>query len=113
MIHTRLAAWALGTLLLGACTQTRTPDDIVLRTDSVLADCHGMFLVPKGCFQTWRLPENTLYGFIFKNEIQGFTYEEGYEYTLRVVLDPIANPPVDGASSRYRLVRVENKVARP
>ena len=105
----QLAGLALGALLLGGCTQmAAAPDEITLRTDSVLSDCYGMYLIPKGCFQTWRLPENTLYGFIFKNEIQGFTYEEGYEYTLRV-----ANPPADGSSAKYHLVRVEGKVARP
>lgn len=110
----QLAGLVLGALLLGGCTQmAAAPDEITLRTDSALSDCYGMYLIPRGCFQTWRLPENTLYGFIFKNEIRGFTYEEGYEYTLRVALERVANPPADGSSVKYHLVRVEGKVARP
>ena len=96
----QLAGLALGALLLGGCTQmAAAPDEITLRTDSVPSDCYGVYLIPKGCFQTWRLPENTLYGFISKNEIQGFTYEEGYEYTCASpwsaspTRPPTARPP--------------------
>lgn len=41
----------------------------------------------------------------FYDSIEGFTYEDGYEYTLLVQRGRVDNPPADGSSFRYRLVR--------
>lgn len=41
--------------------------------------------------------------------IGGFTFERGYQTTLRVRIDPIANPPADGRSERYTM---EEQLAR-
>ncbi len=43
--------------------------------------------------------------FSFK-EIEGFTYERGHEYTLLVERTILANPPADGSSRTYSLVRI-------
>lgn len=93
--------------LLGACSQSGVPEQLTLRTGSTLVECGG-FTVPgaKDCFQTYRLPENTPYGPIFRNEIRGFTFEEGHEYTLLVSVRHIEHPPADGSSVEYTLVRV-------
>ncbi|HEX6036465.1 DUF4377 domain-containing protein [Longimicrobium sp.] len=45
----------------------------------------------------------------FHGEIEGFTYEPGHEYVLRVRVTEIANPPADGSSRRYQLVQVVSK----
>ncbi len=45
----------------------------------------------------------------FYGEIRGFTYEPGYEWTLRVKTRHIANPPADGSSIEYRLLEVIQK----
>ena len=41
--------------------------------------------------------------------IQGFEYEKGYEYDLRVNKTTLANPPADGRIYKYQLVRVVEK----
>lgn len=42
-------------------------------------------------------------------DIEGFDYEEGYEYYLLVSSHTIKNPPMDGSSAYYRLIRVISK----
>lgn len=41
--------------------------------------------------------------------IQGFQYEVGYEYTLRVNKYNIPNPPQDGSSIGYKLIKTISK----
>ncbi|MCE5227411.1 MAG: DUF4377 domain-containing protein [Porphyromonadaceae bacterium] len=39
----------------------------------------------------------------------GFEYTEGYEYVLKVLVDPIENPPQDSSSARYTLLEIISK----
>lgn len=41
--------------------------------------------------------------------IEGFTYEEGYEYRLRVQKIHLANPPADGFIFEYKLIAIVSK----
>ncbi|MDI1446572.1 DUF4377 domain-containing protein [Polyangium sp. 6x1] len=45
----------------------------------------------------------------FYGRIEGFTYEEGYAYELRVKVETVANPPADGSSRRTVLVKIVSK----
>ncbi len=45
----------------------------------------------------------------FYDAIEGFTYEEGYEYILKVKILKIKNPPADASSLAYKLVEVISK----
>ncbi len=50
----------------------------------------------------------------FHGEIIGFTPERGIEYRLRVLEDPVPNPPADASSKRWYLdLVVEQKVVTP
>jgi heat shock protein HslJ len=42
----------------------------------------------------------------FYSPIEGFDFEEGYRYTLRVEERPVENPPADASSLRWQLVEV-------
>ena len=42
-------------------------------------------------------------------EIQGFEYEEGFEYVLKVSQIHVENPPADGSSIGYVLIEVLSK----
>ena len=42
----------------------------------------------------------------FYDAIAGFEYRPGYTYTLRVAVRKIENPPADGSSRAYRLLRI-------
>ncbi|PTT37503.1 hypothetical protein DBR28_09820, partial [Chryseobacterium sp. HMWF028] len=39
----------------------------------------------------------------FYSNIEGFTYEPGYEYVLKVKTEKITNPPADASSIKYTL----------
>jgi len=70
-----------------------------------LADCQG--LVARKCMQVREDP--TAPWGNFYSQIEGFTYERGYAYELRVRKEPVANPPADGSSIRYILEEVVSK----
>jgi hypothetical protein len=50
---------------------------------------------------------------LFYDGIEGFTYEPGFRYLLRVSVRQVPNPPADGSSLAYRLVDVLTKTAAP
>lgn len=41
--------------------------------------------------------------------IEGFEYEEGYEYMLKVLKTPIENPRADGHTATYKLIEILSK----
>lgn len=41
-----------------------------------------------------------------ENGIEDFSYEEGYEYTLKVLKIHLGNPPMDTSNFRYKLVTI-------
>jgi hypothetical protein len=45
----------------------------------------------------------------FYDEIEGFTHQPGFDYKLLVLRERVENPPADGSSARWRLVRVLEK----
>ena len=45
----------------------------------------------------------------FYDEIIGFSFEEGFEYKLRVEQCPIENPPQDASSIKTTLIEVLKK----
>lgn len=52
------------------------------------------YIVKKGSAAAWE---------IFSGSIVGFTFEKGYESTIRVRIDAIADPPADGPGRRYTM----------
>lgn len=67
-----------------------------------LADCEGEG--PRKCLQV-RESENDEWTLFYSN-IQGFDYEEGTRYQLRVRVREVSEPPADGSSLRYELVEI-------
>lgn len=43
------------------------------------------------------------------NTIEGFNYEEGFEYHLKVEKTHLANPPADALGVRYKLIEILSK----
>ncbi len=75
---------------------------------SQTADCTGVgpqkcMLVKKGNATDWEY---------FYSRIEGFNYEEGFEYELDVREIPVENPPADASSIRYELVNVISKTSK-
>jgi hypothetical protein len=68
-------------------------------------DCQGE--APMKCLQIRESdsdPWRNFYG-----RIEGFEYEEGHAYELRVEVTPVPNPPADAPNQRYRLIEVVSK----
>jgi heat shock protein HslJ len=70
-----------------------------------LVDCVGVG--PRKCMLVKENPEDE-YG-MFYDRIEGFDYAPGYEYELRVQVDPVPNPPADASSLRYTLIEAVSK----
>lgn len=49
----------------------------------------------------------------FSGEIEGFVYEPGFEYLIRIERTLVKNPPADGSQYRFRLLDVLSKTAVP
>lgn len=41
--------------------------------------------------------------------IEGFSYEKGYAYTLKVEKTHLGNPPADDSDTRYKLIEILSK----
>ncbi|RQO30653.1 hypothetical protein DBR32_07925 [Taibaiella sp. KBW10] len=46
---------------------------------------------------------------LFYDTIEGFQYEKGYNYELIVLDERVDNPPADGSSIKYRLIKEVSK----
>ncbi len=69
------------------------------------ASCTGVS--PQMCFLMKNSPDGVWQ--YYHNEIEGFKYEEGYDYEILVNKKVIDNPPADGPSFVYKLVNIVKK----
>ncbi|MCB8984580.1 MAG: META domain-containing protein [Ardenticatenaceae bacterium] len=83
-------------------TDTAGGDIITLYVGPELVDCTGV--APQQCMQVKEDP-NAEYT-LFYGQIEGFTFEPGYEYELQVRAESVENPPADGSSIKYTLIDV-------
>jgi hypothetical protein len=95
---------------LSACKNlTAASGGEILYIDSKIVDCVGV--APRKCLLT-RTDENADWLF-FYDQIEGFEYEAGYRYKLRIVITPVDNPPADASSLHYKLIEVLEKSPAP
>lgn len=94
-------------ILFSACDKNElNPSFITMQVADHQQDCTGVG--PQKCLLVKINGEaNWTY---FYTGIEGFTYESGYEYTLSVKREKIKNPPQDGSSIRYTLVKIIEKI---
>jgi hypothetical protein len=76
-----------------------------LYVSSELVDCEGVG--PQQCMQVRSAPDEPWE--LFYDQIDGFTFEPGFTYELRVRVTAVDNPPADASSLRYTLVDVVDK----
>ncbi|MFO0759224.1 MAG: DUF4377 domain-containing protein [Byssovorax sp.] len=77
--------------------------------DSKRVPCEGEGVME--CLRTKDTPDASWT--LFYRTIDGFAYEPGYLYELRVEVTSASNPPADASSRRYRLVEVVSKKRMP
>ncbi|MCX8523226.1 DUF4377 domain-containing protein [Chryseobacterium formosus] len=75
---------------------------------SQTVDCTGV--APMKCLQVKEKASDS-WGNFYSN-IEGFTYEPGFEYVLKVKTEKIENPPMDGSSIKYTLVKQLSKTKK-
>lgn len=74
-----------------------------------LVDCVGEG--PMKCMRVRARPDAEWS--LFYDSIEGFEYEEGYRYELRVEVTSVSDPPADASSKRHRLLEIVSKEAVP
>lgn len=104
-------------LLLASCNSSKQPQEnyeITLKTNekririgSETEICQAG-VMQKQCMKVKWTKDQQNWEY-FYDEIQGFTYEKGYEYDLVVQESKVANPAADASSIRYTLVKVVSK----
>lgn len=105
------AAPALALFAMTQCTTTAAASSADEKTFIVgpqTADCTGV--APMKCLQVKEKASENWTNFY--TNIDGFTYEPGYEYVLKVKTEKIANPPADGSSIKYTLVKQVSKTKK-
>ena len=111
----RIAASALVMIGLVACSRGTAPPVTaaapvgIEKTLFVAAErkpCTGVG--PMECLQVREAADRPWQ--YFYSEIEGFTHEPGYVYELRVLEQTVPNPPADGSSLRWRLVKVVSRM---
>lgn len=75
---------------------------------SQTVDCTGV--APMKCLQVKEKETDNWENFY--SNIEGFTYEPGFEYVLKVKTEKIENPPMDGSSIKYTLVQQVSKTKK-
>lgn len=95
-----VSVMAILTIAITAHAQTKT-----IYINSTKKECTGV--APMQCFQYKTSPDEDWK--LLYQPIEGFSYQEGYLYTLRVKTIRITNPPADGSSVRYILKKVISK----
>lgn len=72
------------------------------------ADCTGV--APMKCLQVKEKPTDNWSNFY--TNIEGFTYEPGYEYVLKVKTEKVENVPADASSIKYTLIKQVSKTKK-
>lgn len=73
-----------------------------------LVDCEGVG--PMKCMRV-KEKESDSWGNFYGN-IEGFSYEPGYEYVIKVKVEDVKNPPADGSSKKYTLLSQVSKTKK-
>lgn len=95
----------------GACTEIAGPRiaELVLHVDAQKVTCYT--LVETECLRVRERESEDWQAFY--GDIEGFAWEAGYLFRIRVVRVAVGNPYADGPSARYVLWQVLSKTPAP
>lgn len=80
--------------------------DITIYVSSEMGESYGFNSTPEECMLVKFDNPNGEWEHLGLYRIEGFTYVKGHEYELRVKMTTLANPPADGYSHKYLLVKI-------
>jgi heat shock protein HslJ len=92
-------------LVLAGCRAVPAAIEKTVYVGPYLVDCEGAG--PQKCLLVKENPEDEYS--LFYDQIEGFDYEEGYEYELRVSEETLQDPPADASAIRWTLIEVVSK----
>lgn len=80
--------------------------EITIYVSSETGESYGFNSTPEECMLVKFDNPNGEWEHLGLYRIEGFTYVKGHEYELRVKMNTLANPPADGYSHKYLLVKI-------
>ena len=80
--------------------------EITIYVSSETGKSYGFNSTPEECMLVKFDNPNGKWEHLGLYRIEGFTYVKGHEYELRVKMTTLANPPADGYSHKYLLVKI-------
>ena len=80
--------------------------EITIYVSSETGESYGFNSTPEECLLVKFDNPNGEWEHLGLYRIEGFTYVKGHEYELRVKMTTLANPPADGYSHKYLLVKI-------
>ena len=80
--------------------------EITIYVSSETGESYGFNSTPEECMLVKFNNPNGEWEHLGLYRIEGFTYVKGHEYELRVKMTTLANPPADGYSHKYLLVKI-------
>ncbi|MDR0229182.1 MAG: DUF4377 domain-containing protein [Flavobacteriaceae bacterium] len=89
-------------------TKQAEPSTTIFTIAPKKVDCIGV--APMKCLMV-KEGKTSDWSFMYQG-IEGFDFQEGFEYVIEVKRTKIANPPADGSSIRYTLVKIISKTAK-
>lgn len=99
----------LSLILLSACStytfNLAQPHTEIWDIAPQTRECHG--LISQQCIQVKRLRDSEWRNFY--DPIEGFLYEPGFSYRIRLAVTPIENPVADGSNRHYTLLDILQK----
>ena len=87
--------------------------EITIYVSSETGESYGFNSTPEECMLVKFDNPNGEWKHLGLYRIEGFTYVKGHEYELRVKMTTLANPPADGYSHKYLLVKIGLRCGSP
>ena len=112
-LRSPLRAVALLVLLgVGACHALTGPSThvVLLEVAPAMVRCNDWY-GQRDCLQIRSLPGGKWEPLF--DQIEGFAFETGFRYVIRVAISKVPNPPADGSDRRYTLLNQLSKRAEP
>ena len=108
-LYVSIALFLLAAVALSACRSSAQAVEKTIYVGPTMVDCTGVG--PQKCLLVKENPSDEYQ--LFYDQIEGFDYEEGYEYEIVVREEKVENPPADASSIRWTLVEMVSKTPAP
>ena len=101
-----LAVLAVAAVAVAGCAPLQSgPKEKTIYVGPYTVDCVGV--APQQCMLVKESPEDEWASYY--DRIEGFVYEDGFEYKLQILEEEVENPPADASSVRWVLIEVLDK----